>query len=269
MSRTMKCLMIVAVVAVALLSAAPRADAQCCGAYRPVAWGCCYAPRYVSPCYSCYSPCYATVACATSYCDSDWYLGVRPGPVRRLLFGPCRWYRAGCGWGCGYGSGYSCGCDVGYSPCCTDAPVTGSTHAPGAIYPPGPTPTPAKKPVVEPPAAVPDEPAPTMPGAPETPKPIKTSSLSAENSGVLTVWVPYDAKVTVNGRETKSVGSRRQYVSYGLKPGLSYKYVVKAEVVRDGQTVEDTRTVTLTAGQITAVAFGFNLAPAEQVATAP
>ena len=83
---------------------------------------------------------------------------------------------------------------------------------------------------------------------------------------MLTVWVPYDAKVTVNGLETKSTGSRRQFVSYGLKPGLSYKYVVKAEVVRNGQTVEDTRTVTLTAGQITAVAFGFNLTPPEQVA---
>jgi uncharacterized protein (TIGR03000 family) len=65
---------------------------------------------------------------------------------------------------------------------------------------------------------------------------------------------------------TKSTGSRRQFVSYGLKAGLSYKYVVKAEVVRDGQTVEDTRTVTLTAGQISSVAFGFNVTPAEQVA---
>jgi uncharacterized protein (TIGR03000 family) len=111
-------------------------------------------------------------------------------------------------------------------------------------------------------------PAPVLP-APTAPTAPKTTSLSAENSGVLTVWVPYDAKVTVNGLVTKSTGSRRQFVSYGLKPGLSYKYVVKAEVVRDGQTVEDTRTVALTAGQITAVAFGFNLAPAEQVATAP
>jgi uncharacterized protein (TIGR03000 family) len=113
------------------------------------------------------------------------------------------------------------------------------------------------------------EPPPPPPGPTETtpaPAPTKTSSQSAENSGVLTVWVPYDAKVTVNGRETKSTGSRRQFISYGLKPGLSYKYVVKAEVVRDGQIVEDTRTVALTAGQITAVAFGFNVMPSEQVA---
>ena len=65
--------------------------------------------------------------------------------------------------------------------------------------------------------------------------PPKTSAISAEESGVLTVWVPYDAKVTVNGLETKSTGSRRQFVSYGLKPGFSYKYVVRAEVVRNGK----------------------------------
>ena len=88
--------------------------------------------------------------------------------------------------------------------------------------------------------------------------------MSSENSAVLTVWVPYDAKVTVNGRLTKSVGSRRQFVSFGLQSGLSYKYVVKAEVVREGQTVEDTRTINLTAGQIDSVAFGFNLTPPEQ-----
>ncbi len=83
---------------------------------------------------------------------------------------------------------------------------------------------------------------------------------------MLTVWVPYDAKVTVNGRETQSTGSRRQFISYGLRPGFSYRYVIRAEVVRNGQPQMDTREVTLTAGQITAVAFGFNAAAAQQVA---
>lgn len=271
MSRTSwKCLMIGAVVAVVISAVAPQANAQCCGYYRPVAWGCCYAPRCAP---ACYSPCYATYAavgcCGASYYDSDWYLGARPGPVRRLLLGPYRWYRAGYyGWGCGYG--YDCG----YSPCCTETgwetnPTTGAV--PGQ---PTQVPTPAKKPMVEPPADVPIGPTPNEPGPgtlspPTTPPPVKTSAMSFETSGVLTVWVPYDAKVTINGLVTKSTGSRRQFVSYGLKPGLSYKYVVKAELVRDGQTVEDsppTRTVNLTAGQITAVAFGFNLTPPEQVA---
>ena len=273
MNRTSwKCLLIGAVVAVALFSAVPQADAQYWGYYRPVACGGCYTPAYVSPCYSCYSPRYAS--CNACCYGSDWYLGVRPGPVRRALFGPYRWYGAGyygCGWGCGY-SGYGCGCgyDVGHTPCCTDTlNVTGGTLVPdnGSQQP-----TPAKKPVIEPPQAMPGEPGPVPgpSGAPGTPPPppTKTSATSAENSGVLTVWVPYDAKVTVNGLQTRSVGSRRQFVSFGLQPGLSYRYVVKAEVVRNGQIVEDTRTVSLTAGQITAVAFGFNTIPAEQVAAA-
>jgi uncharacterized protein (TIGR03000 family) len=253
--KSWKCLLIGAVVTVALFSVASQADAQWWGYYRPIASGCCYAPAYVSPCYSCYTPCVRYSPC---YYGSDWYLGVRPGPVRRLVFGPYRWYRAG--YGCGYGCGWGCGCgyDVGYTPCCTDegttVPSTGSQ-----------TPTPAKKPVVEPPAAMPMEPG-AVPATPTPPTPNKTTATSAENSGVLTVWVPYDAKVTVNGLETKSTGSRRQFVSYGLKAGLSYKYVVKAQVVRNGQIVEDTRTLSLTAGQISAVAFGFNTNPSEQVA---
>jgi uncharacterized protein (TIGR03000 family) len=97
--------------------------------------------------------------------------------------------------------------------------------------------------------------------------PGKTSSTSAENSGALTVWVPFDAKVYINGKETHSTGSRRQYVSYGLEPGMSYKYVVKVQVVRNGELQEDSKTETLTAGDIKAVAFGFNPSTAEVAET--
>jgi uncharacterized protein (TIGR03000 family) len=172
--------------------------------------------------------------------------------VRRLLFGRYKWYWAG--YGC-CGSCGTCGCagDCGatYTGCCTDGGVAPSAPTPAA-------PTPAKKPD--------DMGMPTEPTAPAPAEPAvnPTTSTSAD-SGVLTVWVPYDAKVTVNGLETKSTGSRRQFVSYGLKAGFSYKYEVKAAIVRDGQMVEDTQTVTLTAGQVSAVAFGFN-SPAQQVA---
>ena len=105
--------------------------------------------------------------------------------------------------------------------------------------------------------------SPTVPAEPST-----MLSPTPETSGVVTVWVPYDAKVTINGLATRSIGSRRQFVSYGLQAGFNYKYDIHAEVVRDGKLVEDTRTVTLTAGENTAVAFGFNAKPAEAVATA-
>jgi uncharacterized protein (TIGR03000 family) len=255
-----KCLLLCAVVVTTLLSTTHQASAQWWGVYRPVSygWGCGYG--------SCYSPCYSTVGCRSCYGDSGWYAGWRPGPVRRLVFGPYRWYWGGYCGSCYTGSCYTGGC---YSGCdnggCNTGCATcgnGMPTATPANKPPQ-APTPAQKPVE--PSALPTEQAPPAP-APSEPAPPKTTSTDAETSGILTVWVPYDAKVTVNGLETRSSGSRRQFVSNGLKPGLSYKYVVRAQVVRDGQLVEDTRTVTLTAGQITAVAFGFNTEASQQVA---
>jgi len=257
-----KSLLIGAVAVAALSAAAPRADAQWWGYYQPAAWG-----GYYSPCYSsCYSPCYTSVSCDP--CGYGWYAGWRY--ARRLArYNWCSGY-TGCGYtGCGYA-----GCYSGCSTCCGDGASYTIGSAPTQTSQPTPAPTPAKKPVIEPPAMpsepapAPTEPAPPAPGAMPEPDPVmpKTSATSAENSGILTVWVPNDAKVTVNGIETRSTGSRRQFVSYGLKPGLSYKYVVRAQIVRNGQVVEDTRNVVLTAGQITAVAFGFNTTPSEGLA---
>ncbi len=89
------------------------------------------------------------------------------------------------------------------------------------------------------------------------------------NSGLLTVYVPYDAKVTINGLSTRSRGSRRRYVSHGLNADLGYKYEIRARVVRDGEAVEDVRTVTLTAGDRRVVSFGFNRVPIEGLVSAP
>ena len=253
-----KCLLIGAVVAVALSSAIPQADAQWWGAYQPVAWGCGYAP--------CYSR-------------------LRHGE----LLVPAAMIVAGGIWVGGRGRSEGCSLaaisgTLGRLRNRLVRVVRRLLHrAPMAARRLPRTHTPAKKPVTEP----------TMPTGSTTPArcPGGTCSRSACPAGgtcsrsaapwnampvcnrckrclrpaahrrkkaALTVWVPYGAKVTVNGLETRSTGSRRQFVSYGLKPGFSYKYVVRAEVVRNGQMQEDTRTVTLTAGQITAVAFGFN-----------
>lgn len=211
-----------------------QADAQW-GWYHTAYWSC--------------SPCGYASWCAPSC--GGWYLGWRPGPVRRLLFGRYRWYYDG--WG---------GC---WDPCCWDvccsnavpvcAPVT---PAPGA----GQTPTPApSKPAPELP---PEEPKPTLP---QTPAP-QTLLPTQSNSGLLTILVPAEAKVLINGLETRSTGSRRQYVSYGLKPGYTYKYEIRAQTARDGKLVEDTRTVFLTAGARQNVVFNFGSTRAEQLATA-
>lgn len=41
-------------------------------------------------------------------------------------------------------------------------------------------------------------------------------------------------------------------------PGYTYKYEVKAEIVRDGKVRDETQTVSLTAGEQNGLAFGFN-----------
>lgn len=245
MKPTWKCLLIGVVAAMVLSTAAPQADAQC-WLYSPTAWGYSYTPYY-----SGYSSCCATTVSCYSPCCYDscgWTLGWRPGPIRRLFLGRYRWYSNG-GWGC-YSTCNQCGLTDGCG-------CTGDSVAPSA---PTPSPTPAKKPIADP--AIPDAAVPAVP-APAEPS---ADATSAAESGFLTIWVPHDAKVTVNGLETKSTGSRRQFVSFGLKPGLSYKYEVRAQVIRNGQMEEDARTVILTAGEISAVAFGFNV-PAHQMAS--
>jgi uncharacterized protein (TIGR03000 family) len=99
------------------------------------------------------------------------------------------------------------------------------------------------------------------------PKSASSVEPTTAESGVLTVWVPVDAKVTINGMLTKTPGSKRHFVSYGLRPGYTYKYEVKAEVVREGKIVTETQTISLTAGERGGVAFGFNN-PAEGLAAA-
>lgn len=67
--------------------------------------------------------------------------------------------------------------------------------------------------------------------------------------------VPADAKVTVNGKETTSTGSERQYVSRDLVRGANYNFVVTATAVRDGKPVSITKTAKLTAGASAELSF--------------
>jgi uncharacterized protein (TIGR03000 family) len=78
--------------------------------------------------------------------------------------------------------------------------------------------------------------------------------------GMLAVSVPEDAKVFVNGQPTTSTGNERQYVSRDLVSGMNYTYEVKAEVVRDGKTVEQVKRVSLRAGETSDLAFDFDAA---------
>jgi uncharacterized protein (TIGR03000 family) len=80
---------------------------------------------------------------------------------------------------------------------------------------------------------------------------------------LISVNVPAEAKIFVNGNPTRSTGTSRQYISRGLTTGRQYTYELRAEMEVAGQTVSDTQTVQLTAGERTQVAFNL-AAKAEQ-----
>jgi uncharacterized protein (TIGR03000 family) len=83
-------------------------------------------------------------------------------------------------------------------------------------------------------------------------------SLDGSQTALLSVSVPAEAKIFINGTATTSSGSERQYVSRGLSNGNRYDYEVRAEITRDGQTVTETKNITLTAGQQVNVSFNFD-----------
>jgi len=78
---------------------------------------------------------------------------------------------------------------------------------------------------------------------------------SYNSSGLLTIDVPANTKIYVNGRLTKSTGQHRSYITRNLAPGFAYTYNVKAVLNNDGQEIVKTKTVDLRAGGREAVVF--------------
>jgi uncharacterized protein (TIGR03000 family) len=162
------------------------------------------------------------------------------------------------GWYAGYGSsGGSSGGSYG-SWGSSGGTVIETPAAPATQTPPPP---PVGAPSLEPGAPAP------APGEipPEAPPADGSASL---NSATLNVHVPADAKVFVNGLATKSVGADRRYVSNGLQRGYNYSYEIRAEFVKDGQAVTQTKVIKLQAGGASDVTFGPQ-AEDEQIAEQP
>jgi uncharacterized protein (TIGR03000 family) len=78
--------------------------------------------------------------------------------------------------------------------------------------------------------------------------------LDRNREAILTVTVPSDARIYVNGKPTTSTGGQRNFISRGLKPGSVYTYEVKAIVEREGRDIEEVKTVKLQAGDVTEIA---------------
>jgi uncharacterized protein (TIGR03000 family) len=86
--------------------------------------------------------------------------------------------------------------------------------------------------------------------------PPKKTSLNAP--ATMIVSLPADARLFVDGAPTTSTSDRRSLVTPALEFGSTYVYTVRAEVVRDGRTVEQTQQVTVRGGEVSPVRFDFS-----------
>jgi len=110
----------------------------------------------------------------------------------------------------------------------------------------------------QPPAEPSDENNPPEPPA-ETPEASPQAGYAPDASSVLlSVQLPEDAKVFVNGKATTSKGAQRTYVSRNLDAGRKYAYEVRAEIVRNGKTLTSTKLVRLTTGRGANLVFRFD-----------
>jgi uncharacterized protein (TIGR03000 family) len=88
--------------------------------------------------------------------------------------------------------------------------------------------------------------------------PTNGASIGSGRAAILSVRVPAEAKLYVNGMLTRSTGSERRYISNGLRPGFNYTYELRAQTERNGQMVEERKVVQLQAGQTAEVDFPLN-----------
>jgi uncharacterized protein (TIGR03000 family) len=84
----------------------------------------------------------------------------------------------------------------------------------------------------------------------------------------LAVNLPTDAKLFVDGQPVTLTSASRTVLTPALEPGKDYYYIFKAEAVRDGKVLEESKRVIVQAGRTTRVDFSELAAatPAESTA---
>jgi uncharacterized protein (TIGR03000 family) len=138
--------------------------------------------------------------------------------------------------GCHGCHGVSHGCHGAVMHGCHGGCVGGhGCHGGTVIYDGGPRPMPKKGEVIPPPK--------------------KGSQVAAPATIIVTL--PADASLMVDGTATTSTSARRMFVSPMLEPESEYVYTLRAEIIRDGQTLSQEQRINVRAGQETVVPFNF------------
>jgi uncharacterized protein (TIGR03000 family) len=88
----------------------------------------------------------------------------------------------------------------------------------------------------------------------------------AATSGSITVVVPSaDAVVWFDNQQMRASGTSRKFTLPPLESGKDYRYQIRARWQQDGQNMDQTRTVTVRAGQATTVDFNHAETPAPAI----
>ena len=99
-------------------------------------------------------------------------------------------------------------------------------------------------------------------GLPDAPIPDadadSTELRQKKSEAVLSLKLPKEAKVYINGKLTKTEGRLRQYVSRNLTKGKNYRYRVKAVVEKDGREIVRTQLVSMSPGKDRLIKFKFD-----------
>jgi uncharacterized protein (TIGR03000 family) len=76
-----------------------------------------------------------------------------------------------------------------------------------------------------------------------------------ETSAAIRVRVPEEAEIWFNNAKTTKRGETRRFVTPPLEDGKRYSYDIRAKWVKDGKTIEQTRTIQLYSGDQLTVDF--------------
>ncbi len=182
-------------------------------------------------CYGCYGGCYG--------CFGGCYGWGGWGGCGGCWGGYSSWGCGGCMgcMGC-YGGGYGYGYGGG---------MYGAPTYPGAVAPGTGTGTPPKGEQL---------------GNPTKDK----ETMVAPTRAKLVVELPADAKLYIDDLPMKTPSGLRSFNTPTLEPGQAYYYMVRAEVIRDGKPITETRRVIVRAGQT--IRANFKDMEAETVRTA-
>jgi uncharacterized protein (TIGR03000 family) len=87
------------------------------------------------------------------------------------------------------------------------------------------------------------------------PKPVEKKKTEASAPARITVSLPADAKLSVDGVDCPLTSDKRAFDSPTLQPGQRYYYTFTAEVVREGKTRTESKRVIIAAGEKVEVEF--------------